>query len=92
MIKSFKHKGLEKFFLTDSKAGIFPAHAKRLRELLLALHAAEKPGDMGSDGYGLHPLHGDLEDHWAVKVNGNWRMTFRFVGKDAEVVNYQDYH
>jgi hypothetical protein len=31
MIKSFKHAGLRKFYETDSKAGILPAHAKKLR-------------------------------------------------------------
>jgi proteic killer suppression protein len=25
-------------------------------------------------------------------VNGNWRMTFRFEGKDAILVDYRDYH
>ncbi len=92
MIKSFKHKGLEKFFKTGSKAGIFPSHANRIGEILLALDAASEPGDMAFDGYGLHPLHGNLEGHWSVKVNGNWRITFRFRDTDAEVVNYQDYH
>ncbi|RWJ04887.1 MAG: hypothetical protein EOR25_30035 [Mesorhizobium sp.] len=36
--------------------------------------------------------HGDLEGHWAVRVNGNWRVTFRFVGSDVELVDYLDYH
>jgi proteic killer suppression protein len=30
MIKSFRHVGLEKFFKTDSKAGIQPDHAHKL--------------------------------------------------------------
>ena len=92
MIKSFKHKGLEKFFKTDSKAGIIPSHARRLGEQLFVLNRAGVPQDMAIDGWGLHPLHGSLEGHWSVKVNGNWRMTFRFDGTDAEVVDYQDYH
>jgi len=92
MIKSFKHKGLEKFFKTDSKAGIIPSHAKRLGEQLFVLNRASVPQDMANDGWGLHPLHGSLEGHWSVKVNGNWRMTFRIDGGHAEVVDYQDYH
>jgi proteic killer suppression protein len=92
MIKSFKHKGLEKFFKTDSKAGIIPSHARRLREQLFVLNRASVARDMAIDGWGLHPLHGSLEDHWSVKVNGNWRMTFRIYGGNAEVVDYQDYH
>ncbi|WP_434034536.1 type II toxin-antitoxin system RelE/ParE family toxin [Cupriavidus sp. a3] len=40
----------------------------------------------------LHPLCGDLAGHWSVVVNGHWRLTFRFEGRDAIVVDYQDYH
>jgi proteic killer suppression protein len=37
-------------------------------------------------------LSGDLAGHWAITVNGNWRLTFRFTGKDVELVDYVDYH
>jgi proteic killer suppression protein len=92
MIRSFKHKGLEKFYVADSKAGIIPSHAEKLRVLLYALDQAKKPQDMGFKAWALHPLKGSLEGYWSVKVNGNWRLTFRFDGTDAEVVDYQDYH
>jgi proteic killer suppression protein len=92
LIKSFKHKGLEKFFRTNSKAGIIPAHAKRLRQQLTALTRAMRPKDMDFDGWFLHPLKGELESHWSVRVNGNWRLTFRFADDGVEVVDYQDYH
>lgn len=92
MISSFKHRGLEAFFLKGSKAGIQAAHAPKLGALLLRLNVASKPQDMNLPGWGLHPLKGDLRGHWSVWVSGNWRMTFRFVGVDAELVDYQDYH
>lgn len=92
MIRSFRHKGLEKFYRTGSKAGIIPSHAEKLRDLLFVLDNAEKPSDMDIAGWGFHPLRGDLEGHWAVKVNGNWRLTFRFLADEPEVVDYQDYH
>lgn len=92
MIKSFKHRGLEKFFDTGSMAGIQPAHAKKLALQLGFLDAAESPANMRVEGWDLHPLKGDLHSHWSVKVNGNWRLTFKFSGSDAEVVDYQDYH
>jgi proteic killer suppression protein len=47
---------------------------------------------MNMPGWGLHSLSGDLAEHWSVTVNGNWRMTFRFEGEDAILVDYQDYH
>lgn len=92
MIHTFKHAGLEKFFRTGSKAGIQPAHAHKLKEQLLLLNIVTKPDDMNTPGWNLHPLHGELAGHWSVKVNGNWRMTFRFEGKDAILVDYRDYH
>jgi proteic killer suppression protein len=92
VIKSFAHKGLEAFFRTSSKAGIQPAHAARLKRQLARLDRAEMPQDMNVPGWKLHPLKGDLAGHWAVWVSGNWRMTFKFDGADASVVDYQDYH
>jgi toxin HigB-1 len=92
MIRSFRHAGLEKFFRTGSKAGIQPAHATRLEIQLGALDLARVPADMDIPGWNLHPLKGDLADHWSVKVNANWRMTFTFEGEDAILVDYRDYH
>ncbi|HEZ1543932.1 TPA: type II toxin-antitoxin system RelE/ParE family toxin, partial [Neisseria meningitidis] len=60
--------------------------------LLTALNAAQTPSDMAVPSWNLHPLKGSLSGHWAVKVNGNWRLTFRFNDGNAEVVDYQDYH
>lgn len=92
MIKTFAHKGLEKFFTTGSKAGIRPDHAGKLGRQLAILNVAREPQDMDYPGWKLHPLTGDMAEHWAVWVSGNWRLTFRFVGEDAEIVDYQDYH
>ena len=92
MIKSFEHKGLQAFFETGSKAGIQPHHALKLARLLARLHAAKVPEDMNLPGWRLHPLVGGLAGHYSVSVNGNWRLTFRFDGGDAVLVDYQDYH
>ena len=92
MIKSFAHKGLEKFFRSGSMAGIQPKHANRLRVQLVMLDNARRAEDMNAPGWRLHPLRANLKDHWAVMVSGNWRLTFRFEGEDAILVDYQDYH
>lgn len=60
--------------------------------ILAMLDAAKEPKDMNQPGMRLHPLKGALKNHWSVWVNGNWRVTFRFVGTDVELVDYQDYH
>lgn len=92
MIKSFLHGGLEAFFKTGSKAGIQPHHAGKLRTQLTMLDKAKRPEDMSAPGWRLHALAGDLMGHYSIVVNGNWRITFRFDGDDAILVNYQDYH
>lgn len=92
MIKSFAHKGLQAFFETGSKAGIQPQHAQKLQRLLARLDLSRGAEDMNVPGWRLHPLAGDLSGHYAVTVNGNWRLTFRFEGEDAVLVDYQDYH
>ena len=92
VIKNFAHKGLESFFRTGSRAGIQPAHAARLRRQLAQLDKSSTPQDMNIPGWKLHALKGELAGHWAVWVNGNWRMTFKFDRADASVVDYQDCH
>ena len=92
MIKSFRHKGLEAFFGNGSKAGIQPQHAERLQEQLTILNRARRPQDLGFPGWRLHALHGNLANHWSIRVSGNWRLTFSFEGEDAVLVDYQDYH
>ena len=92
MIRSFQHSRLERFFRTGSKAGIQPKHAGRLRIQLSAPDIASRPEDMQAPGWQWHALKADLSGHYAVPVNGNWRLTFRFEGRDAISVNDQDYH
>ena len=92
MVKNFAHKGLEAYSATGSKAGIQPTHAARLKRQLAQLDQAAAPRDMNVPGWKLHSLKGELAGHWAVWVSGNWRMTFKFDGADASVVDYQDYH
>jgi proteic killer suppression protein len=92
MIKSFKHKGLKKFFSEDDQRRINPQHAAKLARILDRLDASVRPQDMNLPGYKLHELGGREQGTWAVWVSGNWRVTFKFEGTDAIVVDYRDYH
>lgn len=92
VVQSFVHKGLERFYRTNSKAGIQAKHATRLRLILSNLDQAEGPEDMDLPGLALHALKGQRKGTWTVKVSGNWRVTFRFVGHEAATVDYEDYH
>jgi proteic killer suppression protein len=93
-IKSFRHAPASKeFFTTGSKAGIQPSHAAKLSVQLFQLNRSKTTRRYGCSGMGIAPLpHGDLQHHWSVKVNGNWRLTFAFEGENVTLVDYQDYH
>jgi proteic killer suppression protein len=92
VIRSFRHKGLKRFFESGSAAGIQPHHAKRLRMLLAALDTAQTIGDMDVPGFRLHQLKGTERGRWSVWVNGNWRLTFEFEDGHVYVLDYEDYH
>lgn len=92
MIKSFKHRGLRRFYEKGSTAGIQPAHKKRLRLQMAALDTAAQIEDMDIPGFRLHPLKGERKGLWSVSVSGNWRITFEFRDGNAYIVNYEDYH
>ena len=93
MINSFRHKGLEKFFRAGSKAGIQSVHAERLRLILGVIDRATSADDVNAlRGLRAHQLIGKDKGFTSVWVNGNWRVTFRFTGKDVELVDYCDHH
>jgi toxin HigB-1 len=92
MIKSFRHAGLQSFFETGSKAGICPEHSGRLNRILGILDAATVIEQMNIPGFRLHKLTGNLSGFWAISVNGNWRITFRFEDGEATLLDYVDYH
>ena len=92
MIKTFVHKGLERFYKIGETSGIQFIHVGRLRLILSNLDQAESPNDMDLPGLRLHKLKGKRKEVWAVNVSGNWRVTFRFVDRNPELINYEDYH
>jgi proteic killer suppression protein len=92
MIESFRHKGLEDFFYDGTKKGIQPRHANKLMLILDTLDAATTLQDINFPGSGLHQLQPKKDNRWAVKVSGNWRVTFRFEEGNVYEVNYEDYH
>jgi len=92
MIRSFKHKGLEKFFSKGTASGIQSVHSKRLRLILGRLSASSSPQDMDLPGLYLHQLRGKYRGRWSVRVSGNWCVTFKFDDPDAVDIDYEDYH
>lgn len=92
MIRTFRHKGLARYFTKGDRKGIDAKHEDRIRRMLDRLDAVTRPEDMNLPGFGFHPLKGALRGTYAVSVSGNWRITFGFADGDAIDVNLEDYH
>jgi toxin HigB-1 len=92
MITAIRHKGLRRLHETDDPRGVMADHADKLRRILARLDASRTAADMDLPGYRLHPLKGALAGFYAVTVNGNWRVIFRFEQGSATDVDYIDYH
>ncbi|MBK8468027.1 MAG: type II toxin-antitoxin system RelE/ParE family toxin [Chloracidobacterium sp.] len=92
MITSFRHKALEALFLYDQSKGLQQSQVRRLRGLLLILNNAHAIGDIDRPGLNLHPLKGGRVGFWSIRVDGNYRLIFRFEDGDALDVDLVDYH
>jgi len=92
MIVGFRHAGLRRLFEKGDGRRISPALKPRIERVLARLDEASEPGDMNLPGFRLHLLRGDLADRWAVSISGNWRIVFRFEGRDVTDVDLVDYH
>ncbi len=92
MIKSFKHKGLERLFNKGSASGVQTDYAPRITLMLDAIDAAEQVNELDMPGFRLHRLKGDKRNLWSVRVSANWRITFEFENGDAYILDLEDYH
>jgi len=94
VIKSFKHKGLEKFYKSGSLKGIQAVHKDRLKNILTVLNVMGSLTPLNVPSYKLHKLKGEMQNLWSVTVQANWRITFEFDEntKDVYIVDYTDYH
>ena len=92
MIRSFRHKGLERYFVKDDARGIPAKSALRIERMLDRLDASIKADDMNLPGYRFHALKGGMKGRLAITVSGNLRITFGMDGEDAVDVDLEDYH
>ena len=92
MIASIQHKGLRLLWTKNDASRLPATQVRKIRNILILLHAAEKVEDLNFPGAGLHPLKGDLKGYFAVTVTGNYRIIFEFENGNAYLVDYLDYH
>ena len=91
MIRSFKHKGLKRFYEQGDRSKLPPALIERIEEILTVLDNAASPQALDLPHFRLHPLSGNRKCEWAVTVRANWRIVFRF-DDEPEDVDFVDYH
>ena len=92
MIASFRHGGLKALYEGKTSRRVAPAHVAKLRDILAALDLSQWPEAMNLPGFQPHELKAPPKGHWAVRVSGNWRVTFRLEDGAAVDVNCLDYH
>jgi proteic killer suppression protein len=92
MIKSFRHRGLQRLYERGDRSRINPTLVDKVETALGLLDVAETPEAVNLPGYRLHPLRGDLRGFWSIRVSGNWRIIFRFDDRDVCDVDLVDYH
>ena len=92
MIKSFRHRGLQRLYERGDRSRINPTLVDKVETALGLLDVAEIPAAVNLPGYRLHPLRGDLRGFWSIRVSGNWRLIFRFDDRDVCDVDLVDYH
>ena len=92
MIRSFRHRGLERFYERGDRSLIQPELQDRVEVMLAQPDVASSPKAMRLPHYRLHALKGNLKGYWSVTVRANWRIIFRFEGENVYDVELIDYH
>ncbi len=92
MIRSFRAKGLQRFFATGDGRSLSVQNPRRIANILRALDDASQPEDMNLPGFRFHALSGRDKGRYAVDASGNWRITFAWTEGDATDVDLEDYH
>jgi toxin HigB-1 len=93
MIRSFRHRGLQRFFETGDRRELRADQVNRIRRVLAILDAAATMETLNTmPRMRLHPLKGDLAGFWSLSITGNWRIIFRFDNGDMHDVDLVDYH
>ena len=91
-IKSFRHSGLRRFFLSGNAQRLHPEHVARIADILVRLNDADPLAALALPAYRLQPLTGNRKGSWSVRVSANWRIVFQLEDGNAKGVDLTDYH
>ena len=94
VIRSFKDEDTELFFrkgILPRKKGWTGAHRVIIRKLDMLNYAKELKDLRSPPGNKLEGLVGDLNGHYSVRINDQWRVVFKW-DKQPYDVHIVDYH
>ena len=91
MIVGFRHKGLEDLYVNGETRRVRADVVRKCVRILQLLNLAASPQDMNIVGFRFHGLQGK-PPRWSVRVTGNYRITFGWLGGNAAEVDLEDYH
>lgn len=93
MIRSFSDQNTERVFRRERVKHLSEGVQRAALRKLLILDAAERLGDLSvPPGNRLEKLKGDRKGQHSIRVNDQWRICFRWRGRDAYDVEMTDYH
>jgi proteic killer suppression protein len=93
VIRSFKDKETQKLFMGRRSKAVSGQAVRRAQVKLAQLDQVESVEELEvSPGNRLHALGGDREGQWAIRINDQYRICFRFESGDAYDVEATDYH
>ncbi len=92
MIGSIRHKALRNYWASGQARGLNAEWIGKLRRIMSVLEAAERPEEVNYPGSYFHPLKGDREGRYAVRLTANMRVTFGWDDEGAANVDIEDYH
>lgn len=87
-----RNKGLKLCWTKGDTSKLRPDWAPRIRRILSALNTAIEPEDMDIPSYAWHQLEGNRKGSYSVKVNRNWRITYKWDDGGPFDINLEDYH
>lgn len=93
MIESFRDKETQKLFTGRKSKAVSEQVARKAQLKLAQLNEVETVEEMRAPpGNKLHKLSGNREGQWAISINDQYRICFRFEDGDAHDVEATDYH
>lgn len=96
VIVSFGDEATSDLFhgIASARVRRFPPDVQKraIRKLDMLNAAADLTDLKAPPSNHLEKLAGHLEGFWSIRVNDQWRITFKWMGKTATDVRLVDYH